>query len=381
MDPLSVTASVIALVQGTSAVTKGFKAVVDLRKAPEEYQELVGEIAWLQAYLGRLHSNFERAECAQQFNETDLSPLNSALRRVERTVSDLQSATNIVQKDSKGVENSRRVSKLKWQIHSSKITQLRDQVQQRRKDLHDAIGLLHFQNGSACFQSSLYLSFDSHEVQYLHSSSIQNQILLRASVASTRPSSPDLQDGNIDEQEILSDTNEQASEYSIDSLFSRRCPKICRCKCHHRPDWHAPSWLSRKLHESMSYLLGMHYWKMSLCDDPVCRDVSQQRVTMLCQIPFYHRALSIRLMWNSTSSHEASIHLRVPRLVDSTSYTWHAIRYGSLRSLQLLLDTKKAYPNDTREDGLNLLLVSGPQSGNVEQAEYLSLQWHWGEQT
>jgi len=44
MDPLSVTASIIAVFQALKAVTVGIQLLVDLRKVPAEYLDLHNEV-------------------------------------------------------------------------------------------------------------------------------------------------------------------------------------------------------------------------------------------------------------------------------------------------------------------------------------------------
>lgn len=45
MDPLSITASVIAIVGALRAITKGYKGIANLGKASQEYLDLIGEVS------------------------------------------------------------------------------------------------------------------------------------------------------------------------------------------------------------------------------------------------------------------------------------------------------------------------------------------------
>ncbi|RWA14101.1 hypothetical protein EKO27_g1006 [Xylaria grammica] len=142
MDPLSITASVIALIGALRAVTKSYKSIADLRKGPQEFRDLVGEIESVHAYLGMLHSVLDMGSSAQAFAALDLTPLGASLSRLDYTIQELRSALKETEMNSKTSEDGRKLSKIKWQVYKSKVIQLRDGVRSRKQDLVDKIGLL-----------------------------------------------------------------------------------------------------------------------------------------------------------------------------------------------------------------------------------------------
>ncbi|KAJ2987479.1 hypothetical protein NUW58_g4485 [Xylaria curta] len=149
MDPLSITASVIAIVGALGAIRKGYKSIVDLGKASQEFLDLVGEIEAVHAYLEMLHSVLDTGFNTQAFTTLDLTPLGTSLSRLECTIQKLQSALKQAETDSKTSEDGCRISKMKWQVYKSKVMQLRDEVRYRKQDLVDKIALLQLAVGLA----------------------------------------------------------------------------------------------------------------------------------------------------------------------------------------------------------------------------------------
>ena len=59
MDPLSTTASIIALVQAAAAIGKGVRALKALNNAPEDFNALLKELTRLQAILRLTQTSLE----------------------------------------------------------------------------------------------------------------------------------------------------------------------------------------------------------------------------------------------------------------------------------------------------------------------------------
>ncbi|WDK17406.1 hypothetical protein CGRA01v4_08689 [Colletotrichum graminicola] len=70
MDPLSISASVIALVQSSLAVGKGVKLLASLRHAPAEFCDLVNELTTLQAVIEQVKNPLEELESERASDRT-----------------------------------------------------------------------------------------------------------------------------------------------------------------------------------------------------------------------------------------------------------------------------------------------------------------------
>ncbi|KAI8633394.1 ankyrin [Xylariaceae sp. FL1651] len=330
-----VTASVIALIGALRAVTKGCKTIANLGKAPKEFRGLMSEIDSVHAYLGMLHSVLEMGFNAQAFSALDLSPFDAALSRLKGTVQELQLALKEVETNSESSDNGRKVSKIKWQVYRSQVTQLRDRVRRGKQDLADNIGLL--QLGLGVLHTNLLPNaYDNAEAS-----------CLRHNNASS---------GESQSMTSLNSNQNGVSVAGDHDRIPRCCTVSCPCRCH----WPSstspqPSVLNTAL-LIISVFFKSSHWDLSFCDDLACRDISQQKLALVYQTPLFHYAISLRLAWNSTFSRGASLHLRVARIVSHYNEAFDAARYGTVRRMRYLSETRRAYPNDTNEYGEGLLL-------------------------
>ncbi|KAI0421070.1 ankyrin repeat-containing domain protein [Xylaria grammica] len=347
MDPLSITASVIALIGALRAVTKSYKSIADLRKGPQEFRDLVGEIESIHAYLGMLHSVLDMGSSAQAFAALDLTPLGASLSRLDYTIQELRSALKETEMNSKTSEDGRKLSKLRWQVYKSKVIQLRDEVRSRKQDLVDKIGLL-----------QLTLSV-------LHTPLLLNANT-RAELSYTRHDHPS--SGKPQSTALLNHQND-ARRISPHSRIPRCLSASCPCRCHKPMAKDSHPWLLGTIQPLIWLFTVSMHCKARLCDDSVCRDSSQQTLALLYQIPVFHCAISLRLVWDSVFGPGASLHLRVTRVVRDSKAP-KTIKYGTLQRLKFLFDEKMALPNDMEPSGTNLLLVA-VQWERTEIIDYL----------
>ncbi|KAI1738790.1 ankyrin [Xylaria scruposa] len=343
MDPLSLTASVIAVIGALRAVTKGYKCIADIGRASQEFIELVDEIESVHAYLGMLHSVL--GSSTQAFATVDLTPLGAAISRLDYTIQRLQSALKQVEADSK-TSDDRKISKIKWQIYKSRIIQLRDEVHSRKQDLVDKVGIL-----------QLALSL-------LHTN------LLPISCAKTQISYNDnSSSGRLQSTAILKNKQSNFLSAGPCSQARRGCNASCSCRCHRPSGTNSQPWLLITIRQILSLVTTTSYWEPALCDDQVCRDATEQKLALVYQIPLLQHAIWFRLTWTSVFGPGASLHLRVARVVPhSRARTVAAC--GTPQMLQYLFETRKALPNDMAPSGESLLLTAISYYNN-EVIDYL----------
>ncbi|KAI1152077.1 ankyrin repeat-containing domain protein [Nemania diffusa] len=336
MDPLSVTASVIAIIGTLGAIKKGCKAIANLAKAPQEFSDLISEIESVFAYLEMLHSVLDMGSSTQAFAAVDLNPLGGALSRLDYTTQELRLAIKQAETDSKTSEDGRRISKMKWQVYKSKIMQIRDEVRYRRQDLADKIGLL-----------QLALSV-------LHTSLLLNTHV-KAEISFPTCNYPE----NGERQSIILRNNKQKDALEVEprNQIQRCCSVSCPCRCHRPPTRSSQPWLLSTVQQLLSLFMTTAHWESRLCDDKVCRDMSQQKLGLVYQIPLTHHAIWLRLAWTSMFGPGASLHLRVARVV--TDYeAFRIAQQGTPEMLQRLFKKRLALPTDITQLGESLLLVA-----------------------
>ena len=141
MDPLSVTASIIALFQAGGIVSKGLKKIANLRNAPDILLALNNEVADLQGLVENID------DVLRQHREiTGLEPIISlcrALDRAKRTLLKLENVlayqlTSIKCKDG---ELHPVLNRSSWLRLESNVQRLKDEIREDKISLLSALSV------------------------------------------------------------------------------------------------------------------------------------------------------------------------------------------------------------------------------------------------
>ena len=140
MDPLSITASAIAVLQAVSGTGKGISKLMTLRNAPLELQALYNEIEALRSLLVIVQSSIRQVQQSDAYEDLR-EPLCHLLTRTKAAVLDLETTVEYelrhgVEMDKNGLP---RVSRTAWLRKSSKLEKLRAKIQDTRDNL--SVGL------------------------------------------------------------------------------------------------------------------------------------------------------------------------------------------------------------------------------------------------
>ena len=142
MDPLSVTASIIALFQAGGTVSKGLKKIANLRNAPDILLALNNEVA-------DLHSLVENIDdvLRQHRDNTGLEPivcLCRALDRAKRTLLKLENvlAYKLTSIKSKDRESHPVLDRSSWLRLESSVQRLKDEIREDKLSLLSALSVL-----------------------------------------------------------------------------------------------------------------------------------------------------------------------------------------------------------------------------------------------
>ncbi|KAH9887109.1 hypothetical protein F4778DRAFT_433598 [Xylariomycetidae sp. FL2044] len=332
MDPLSITASVIALVQAVGAITKGSRTIADLRKAPEEYRDLLGEIINVQDYLSLLHTVIETGASSGITSHLNLKLVNSALAQIEGTIQDLQIAMKQVEKDSTSTDGTARVSKIKWQLYSSRVAQIRKNLRMGKQALVDAIGLLQLAHGFS-----------------------QSRLLAGTDAGTLKPAQvPDTTTNDL----VINDTEAATGSTGTFTLVQSTCRGICPCRCHKDRSSRNGTWLSSAVKSLLTPLSIPTYWDSRQCDHPACRSLTAQSVMIFCQLPYFQVAVASYVKWASLNGSGVNLHVRIARVTHNSHDSTWAVQTGNLRRLRYLMETRRAYPNDMTDLGWSLLMYA-----------------------
>ncbi|KAM7210896.1 hypothetical protein V8F06_013714, partial [Rhypophila decipiens] len=138
MDPLSVAASVIALVQAGTGITKAAKVLRGFTKARAEFCDFLNEITMLQRVVHDVQSSL--SHLPQQKSElptAETTSLNRIVAQLQDTTKELSELSDKLLAGSKGrgKDGLHRISKLQWQRSKAEIARLRDKTRSARESL------------------------------------------------------------------------------------------------------------------------------------------------------------------------------------------------------------------------------------------------------
>lgn len=144
MDPLSISASIIALAQAVGAVAKGVRALRSIKNAPTEFCALCNEVAALQAAMeqGRLTSEF-MVKNESLFHGAASEQMRSALVSIENTVSEVEKFVFRVSLKDHASNPTAKIRKSTWYRERSNMATLREKARLAREQLTLCLSSLH----------------------------------------------------------------------------------------------------------------------------------------------------------------------------------------------------------------------------------------------
>ena len=144
MDPLSITASIIALVQAVGAVAKGVRALRSIKNAPTELCALCNEVATLQAAMeqGQLTSEF-MVKNKSLFPGAASKQIRSALISIENTVSEIEKFVLRVSPKDQASNPTAKNRKSTWYRERRNMATLREKARLAREQLTLCLSSLH----------------------------------------------------------------------------------------------------------------------------------------------------------------------------------------------------------------------------------------------
>lgn len=148
MDPLSITASSIAILGAISGTGKGISKLVSLRDAPIELQALYNEAEAFRSLLVIIQSSLRHVEGSRAYAEYG-EALISLLEQAKEAVLELDSTIEYqlrrgIEVDQDGLP---KVSRMMWMRSAGKIEDLRTRIRNSRDNLSTGIQALNLDIG------------------------------------------------------------------------------------------------------------------------------------------------------------------------------------------------------------------------------------------
>lgn len=283
MDPLSITASCIAITGALAASGKTLRKAIALRHASADLQDLANEIESLRGIVTIVQASLLHIHGSQLYADHG-EVVAELLESTRRPVVELRALIEL--RATRPPEGDvPRVSKVEWLRSGPEIERLRRRIGEARSNLSIAIGALNLQLGGR-FVRQHALQVQSFSVV---SQGVQKLVQDSASevspgrTAGLTPTTQQLATSVLpDRQNIL--LQEAAPSPAITpgveikaaaglrittSVNLRACPAFCRCRCHTTSRVQTPRFLRKVLGQLMLTYTGV--LRTTACDYAPCR--------------------------------------------------------------------------------------------------------------
>ena len=376
MDPLSLTASIIAVLGASATVASGIEKIISMRNAPDAILALNNEVADFQLVVGMIH------ELLQDYNSSNSTEsavytesLTSVLVRAKQKLLELDM---LIQYRLMTGGTKQDFNRIAWVREHRKVKALQDEIRSIRMNLVAVIGVL---TSRAAFRIELQVSglrrisnelqsqFHRNEVMIDQAVKNQNRALsplpslletqertevqidklLSAYATSRGVGSSCLERSSTprDSSITLPDKDKICLQtISMRKRFGSQCHSRCACRCHQRSTWtSSPSW------QSYLGLLFIGYTGLPTisCNDIRCEQNSNMFVGFKYYFPWWFSARMLDISVQISKPYSLTQSFRAYRIVWDNSQLFNAARSGDLPILKAVLSSREGSPYDIDE--------------------------------
>ncbi|KAH7379029.1 ankyrin repeat-containing domain protein [Cadophora sp. MPI-SDFR-AT-0126] len=374
MDPLSISASIVALIGGATTVVRGLDKLQSLRHAPAELKALLNEVADLQVVLTSVK---ESLECLRglgpQIPHDALRNLPDMIDRATKTIEDLNSfvSGNLLKGDPNPAGGVLKVSRRTWLGKEKKLAAFRGSI----KECKENLGIVLLSSTSRIIPHML---LNIQEVMLVDRDRFTRSAEAMEQMAERFAAHPALVQSflkscgadAVDHDTSTTPTNSPASLVARPSpetgnaylriktfAHTNRCEKYCNCQCHVQSRIATPRWLQVLVGTLFYSYAGTPILNSPKCNSPRCRRSMVSSTQFCYYFPTWmvRKALIFTSTWRDVTGSGASWSVRVPRVFDNFHPAVSSIIAGNLANLQRILSTREISPFDIDKDGESLL--------------------------
>ncbi|KAL9117432.1 MAG: hypothetical protein Q9187_006031 [Circinaria calcarea] len=386
MDPLSITAGIIAVLGAGGNVAGGLSKIRELKRAPDGLLQLNNEVTDLQLLVQATD------ELYRQHNETTAiqqEVVCNALERAKHTVLELEKLIGytLTKETAAGTE----VDRVNWFRYHVKVRDMRDTLRGVKSDLNAVWMVMTNRMGSSRIELRLHQVYvateelRSNQIEDRNLSagirqdvsnqgylleSVKQELLQRLEEGSSSRATRHAE--QLADPPMTQSYNEAACAPGTDSgtfqsVFQLKltkcqgCQAFCICSCHRRRQFRSPSILDCILGSLFVGYVGFPGNRRS-CDFPACQKKSEKTVSLRYMFPGWlvKRILITRMLFSSAKGPEMLLRcLRVrPRNCQFFDCVNH-YRYdvSSLDLMRVCLKDGKGSVLDVDDRGLSALHV------------------------
>ncbi|KAG4431012.1 hypothetical protein IFR05_013502 [Cadophora sp. M221] len=374
MDPLSISASIVALIGAATTVVRGLDRLQALRHAPAELKVLLNEVGDLQVVLTSVKESLESLRgLGTQIPQDALRNLPDMIDRATKTIEDLHNfvSGDLLKGDLNPASGVLKVSRRTWLGKDKKLAAFRGSIKECKDNLNIVLHsstsriiphmLLSIQevvlvNGDRITRSAEAME-QMVERFAAHPALVQN--LLESGDMDTLDGDISIAPTNSHTPLVARPSPETSNAYLRIKTFANtnRCEKYCNCQCHVQSRLATPRWLEGLVGTLFYSYAGTPILNSQKCNSRRCQRSMASSTQFCYYFPTWmvRKALIFTSTWRDVTGSGASWSIRVPRVFDNTHPASSSIVTGNLANLQRILSTREISPFDIDRDGESLL--------------------------
>ena len=379
MDPLSLTASIIAVLGAGGSVVGGLEKLSSLREAPDMILALNNEISDFRLVVFELASYLRDQPTRSSTNvHTFIDNIPPILDRARDKLLELESLIEyklILPRN----DGSIRLNKTSWIWERQKVKRILEDIRSIRTNLVAVMGILiskstlrlevqmsdfrssndnsHGALGQSVTTAVNSIAATENLLGQLLYAVAQNQARTESQIRDVFAASATLPAGSSNSLRVQSTqpeetvTSERAfghRSFYILSILQRQylvCIPSCRCRCHNVSNWATPKWLNPLLGRLFVGYAGLPILTRS-CDKISCHRRLEPSMSLCYYFPFWfaQRILQAYLYFPYHGGIEQR--LRVSRIVWAGSDIFAKARSGDVEGVKALLSSRESSPFD-----------------------------------
>ena len=401
-DPLSLTASIIAILGVTDSVGKALSKVRVLKESPDELLALINEVSDFKVVLYDIERQFRnRPPTSDALMVDQYSHLSELIQRAKDPLLKLEEMIEYQFKRAESGDGHFKVSRIEWLRAKVVVERLRQTLRDTRQNIQSYMTLINtyvenlynylnqslyqknlrkrFYQGycdwlTACstYQSQIALAVDQvffvstqlQASQTRNSDQITRQLdqqsELLSSILGAQAESQDTTQATQQQAQVIlgrsaSFGTQTLSTISIQTSYISQnsyslCHESCHCCCHANRRFRSPGLLARLIGALFIGYSGSPGVFLK-CSIKNCRAQSYFKASITYMFPpwlIHNILISVSLR---TSANRITTSLTVRNVVSRSATIFHYISNNDTDGLRRLFDSRLARPNDIQEGG------------------------------
>ncbi|OSS44078.1 hypothetical protein B5807_11233 [Epicoccum nigrum] len=389
MDPLSITASVLAIIGASEKTVKGLAKLRSFKHAVAGFSALINEVQDLRLILANVAVQGHQLE--QNPDDGPVLALRSLLKRTEKQVQELEEYIQYdLSKPDIDEPGGIKVKRKSWALHQEKLATIQQGIKTTRLNLATAIGIV---------TNSTVNRLELRIQQIISSQDADSKLLQKLVEQSSMMSQtlPGVQSDCNMLQRLLTQANTAASHtpegvdtpislfpnssmsrfidhrvsptrhYEIQTgntgiiqikaqaqAFRRSCKPWCSCACHKKTTFRYPKLLRNVIGNLFVGYTGMPGLTPS-CNEKTCQQRSASSLEVTYYFPSWLLSRMLSMTLTLTAFGGPELNLRMPRMVNWTTPLWRLSTVGEFGQIGKLFSAAKASPYDVNAYGQSAL--------------------------